>query len=103
MLATLLSLLQIQPLERDQLEQEHSTKDSFSSSPDSDFNKGAAQVISLLESALARAQKREDAIRFEDLLIQMLDLSVDKKLGTPCDITEILKIEGWDASQVVRV
>ena len=33
----------------------------------------------------------------------MLDLSVAKKLGTPFDITEILKAEGWDASQVTRV
>lgn len=77
--------------------------DSFSSSPDTEFNKGAACFISLLENTLARAAQKEEAMKFEDLLIQMLDLSVDKKLGSTFEITEILKTEGWDASQVAKV
>ena len=60
--------------------------DSFSSSHDTDFNKKAV----LLESTLARAQEREVSMKFEDLLIQMLDLYVEKKLGTSFDIAEIL-------------
>ena len=68
------------------LDQSSPSGDSFSSSPDTDFNKKAV----LLESTLARAQEREVSMKCENLLIQMLDLYVNKKLGISFDIAEIL-------------
>ena len=85
----------------DQLEP--TTQDSFSSQPDSTFNKGAILFLELLEKALEDTKTKAEALRFEDLVIQMLDLSMDKKLSTPDAITDMLNDQGWNAAQVARV
>ena len=66
----------------------HTTQreDSFSSQPDSDFNMGAVKFLELLESALEHRASQDQAVQFEELVIQMLDLSMDNKLSTPYDI-----------------
>jgi len=85
----------------DQLEP--TTQDSFSSQPDSTFNKGAMLFLELLEKAKEDAKTKAEALRFEDLVIQMLDLSMDKKLSSPDAITDMLNDQGWNAAQVARV
>ena len=77
--------------------------DSFSSQPDSSYNRGALQFLELLEKVLGEARAREEAVKFEDLVIQMLDLSVDRKLSTPDAISDMLNEQGWNADQVARV
>ena len=77
--------------------------DSFSSQPDSNFNMGALRFIELLESALENRASEEQAVQFEELVVQMLDLSVDNKLSTPYDISGVLNSKGWNAGQVASV
>ena len=79
------------------------SSDSFSSQPDSSYNRGAIQFLELLEKVLGEARAKEEAVRFEDLVIQMLDLSMDRKLSTPDAISGMLNDQGWNADQVARV
>ena len=41
------------------------SSDSFSSDPGTNFNRGTAQFLTLLEPALARRQEAEHALKFE--------------------------------------
>ena len=75
--------------------------DSFSSSKDSAFNKGALAFLSLVEKALEKANGLE--VKFEDLILQMMDLGVEEKLNTASDILDVLNMNGWNMRQVSQV
>ena len=77
--------------------------DSFSSEPDSQFNKGATAFLELLERCIAAQQAQEESVSIDNLLIQMMDLSVEKKLPNTHEISTFLNNQGWDASQVLNV
>ena len=48
--------------------------DSFSSDSGNKFNKGAVEFMALVEKAIAN----EQAVKFEDLVVQMMDVSLNK-------------------------
>ena len=81
----------------------NASEDSFSSSADTEHNKGALAFLNLLEGVLASRQEEESAIELDELLIQMMDLSMDKRLSNTHEIASVLNEQGWDASQVHRV
>ena len=56
--------------------------DSFDSSPDCSFNKGALEFISLVEKAL----ERSSSVGFDQLVLEMLDLGLGERLPTSAQI-----------------
>ena len=78
-------------------------EDSFSSTPDSGQNSGALAFLELLEQVMAEKEKQQKAVAFEDLLLQMMDLGLSKRLATSTDVLDILNNEGWSVSQVAKV
>ena len=64
---------------------------SFSSDPDSGYNKGAIEFLQLVEEAL----RKQEQLNFSDLLIQMRDLHVGERVPTPDDIAGSLNKQGW--------
>ena len=66
------------------------------------FNKRATKFLALIEAAMRKGAEAEATIKFEDFVIQMLDLSVDRKLGTQNDITRKMNEVGWNTSQVTK-
>ena len=79
------------------------SQDSFSSEPDSSHNKGAIKFLELLEKSLKEAEEKEAGICLENLLVQMMDLSLERKLSNSYDIADILNNQGWNASQVAGI
>ena len=77
--------------------------DSFNSDPGTNFNRGAAQFLTLLESALARRQEAEQALSFEQLVVQMMDIDISPRIPTSQHIAESLNKNGWDLGQVAAV
>ena len=66
------------------------TSDSFSSSPDTAWNKGAIAFIDLLEGFLARQALEADALRFESLVVEMMDINISSKVPTSGHIATTL-------------
>ena len=79
------------------------SEDSFSSAPETKFNKGAGAFLELVEKIMKRKEDADTALRFESLLVEMMDLSMDRKLGCPFDIPAVLADQGWNPSQVAGV
>ena len=77
--------------------------DSFSSSPETARNKGAIAFLELLEENLARQTADEEAVQFEQLIVQMMDLDVASKIPTPDQIAPRLIDNGWNLAQVSSV
>jgi len=75
--------------------------DSFSSCKDSAFNKGALAFISLVDIAIEKANGLE--VKFDNLILQMMDLGVNDKISTASDIPDILNSNGWSMRQVSQV
>jgi len=73
--------------------------DSFDSSPDTAFNKGAAEFLKLVETAVTRADQEEQNLKFESLALQMLDLDVHQRIPT----TEAINQQGWNFSQILNI
>ena len=66
--------------------------DSFDSSPDSSFDKGALEFISLVEKAL----KRSSSVGFDQLVLEMLDLGLGERMPTSAQIPCLLNEKGWN-------
>ena len=45
----------------------------------------------------------ESAIKFESLLVQMLDMGIGERVSTSTDIPRMLSMKGWDQAQVANV
>ena len=73
--------------------------DSFSSDHASKFNKGAAAFQALVEKSLADSS----SAKFDQLLIQMMDLGVNDKISTASDIPDVLNSQGWSMKEVAGV
>ena len=76
------------------------SEDSFSSRPDSKYNKGAAEFLALVERKLEEQRIKKEALGFDQLLVDMLDLGIQDKVATPSDIPEHLEQKGWHPTQV---
>ena len=74
-----------------------SSDDSFSSRADNSYNKGAAEFLALVEE---HCRKNKEAMsrseQFASLAIQMMDLSLDKKLPTSTRIPSFMNVMGWN-------
>ena len=55
------------------------SEDSFDSSPDSNFNKGASDFLRLVEQAITRAEESNRALKFENLVMQMINLEMGER------------------------
>ena len=73
--------------------------DSFSSNKDSNFNKGAAAFLALVEKSLADSS----SVKLDQLLIEMMDLGINEKINTASDIPDVLNSQGWSMKQVAGV
>ena len=80
-----------------------SLNDSFGSCPNSSFNKGALDFLSLVEKAIKKSEDAAAKIGFDALIIDIMDLGVNDKLSTSAEIPDRLNMQGWDASQVSQV
>ena len=76
-------------------------EDSFSSCKDSAFNKGPLDFLSLVDKAIEKANGLK--IKFDNLIIQMINLGVDEKINTASDIPIILNKNCWSMRQVSQV
>ena len=56
----------------------NSSNYSFSSSPDICRNKGAVEFMILVEKALEKLVEDESRLKFEMLVVEMLELTMDK-------------------------
>ena len=72
-------------------------EDSFDSSPDSSFDKGALEFISLVEKAL----ERSSSVGFDQLVLEMLDLGLGERVPTSAQIPCLLNEKGWNVQQVL--
>ena len=72
--------------------------DSFSSIKDSRFNKGATAFLALVEKSLA--EYSVGFVKFDQLVLQMMDLGVNKKVCTASDNPDVLSNQGWSKRQV---
>ena len=79
------------------------TTDSFSSSPDTAWNKGAIAFLELLEGFMARQASEADALRFEQLVVEMMDVNITSKIPTSEHIATTLNEKGWNMEQVALV
>ena len=79
------------------------SEDSSSSVPDTKHNKGALEFLQLVEKAQQSQQETDSAVKFESLLIQMLDMELGEKVSTSTDIPTMLSRKGWDQAQVANV
>ena len=52
------------------------SEDSFSSAPETSHNKGAIQFMELLEKVTADQERRNQAVSFEHLVLQMMDVQI---------------------------
>ena len=77
--------------------------DSFSSDPETAHNKGATAFLDQVESGCRELEALASAVSFEQLVLDMLELNVDKKLPTSTDIHDVLAANSWDAKQVSMV
>ena len=91
----------------DKIDLDKSTSvDSFSSNPESKFNKGDDKFIAILEKQLEALRNIEASeasatgLLFEKIVIDMLDLGIEDKVLTSTDIPDILDRKGWDFQQV---
>ena len=50
--------------------------------------------MALVEKALADRKDKEQAVKFEDLVVQMMDVSLEKKIPTPEHIALALNDNG---------
>jgi len=85
------------------IDDEVQSEDSFSSQADSSHNKGAIKFLELLEKIRQEAEDKEAAISLDNLLMQMMDLSVENRLSNSYDIADVLNSQGWNASQVAGI
>ena len=76
--------------------------DSFSSAPDTAWNKGAVAFIDLLEDYLARQTSKAEALKFESLVVEMMDINISSKVPTSGHIAATLE-KGWNMEQVASV
>ena len=60
-------------------------------------------ALALVESVLEKRRNAEAALKFETLVVEMLDLTLEKKLGCPFDIPDVLSEQGWDPAQVANL
>ena len=65
--------------------------------PDSSFNKGALEFISLVEKAL----ERSSSVGFDQLVLEMLDLGLGERVPTSAQIPCLLNEKGWNVQQVL--
>ena len=77
--------------------------DSFSSDPDSARNKGAIAFLDLIEGFLARQASAAEALKFERLVVEMMDIDISGKVPTPEHIATTLNENGWNMQQVASV
>ena len=78
-------------------------EDSFESCPDTSFNRGALDFLSLVENAVKRAEAADAKVGFDALVIDMMDLGMNDKLTTSSEIPDRLSSQGWNAAQVSQV
>ena len=78
-------------------------QDSFDSNPDTSFNKGATDFLTLVEAAIARAEVENNKLLFENLVLQMLDLGMGERLPTTGAIADTLNKQGWNYEQVSSI
>ena len=81
-------------------DKKHNLSDSFSSNPESNFNKGADIFAALVERAIAYLATKEKELNFERLLVQMMDLGVNESISSAFDIPKQLENMGWSFEQV---
>ena len=84
-------------------EEHDKTQDSFSSQPDTAHNKGALAFLTLVEEYLANRARQEEEIKFENLLVLMMDVDISKRVPTPDAVAPLLNSNGWDMQQVSSV
>ena len=77
--------------------------DSFSSNPETQHNSGALNFLSLVEKAQQDAENAAQSLRFENLVVQMLDMDLGERVSTSTDIPHLLTQKGWDQSQVAGI
>ena len=77
--------------------------DSFTSNPESSFNKGADAFATLVENAMAKLARKEKEVNFERLLVQMMDLGVDEAVPSAFEIPNHLNNMGWSYSQFFKL
>ena len=73
--------------------------DSFSSNPDSNFNKTAETFCLLVEDAVAKLSAKNKELNFERLLVQMMDLGIDNTVSSAFCIPQHLENMGWSFKQ----
>ena len=78
-------------------------EDSFESCPDTAFNTGALEFLSLVEIAVKKADAAASNLGFGALVIEMMDLGINDKLSTSSEIPDRLNAQGWNAAQVAQV
>jgi len=76
-----------------------SIDNSFDSSPESSFNRGALAFIELVENALEKAS----CVGFDQLVVEMMDLGMGERVPTSAQIPALLNEKGWSVQQVSQV
>ena len=76
------------------------SEDSFRSAPDTSHNKGAIQFMELLEKVTAEQERKNQAVSFEHLVLQMMDVQISSRIPTPDHIAAALNDNGWSLREV---
>ena len=63
--------------------------DSFNSSPDNNFNRGASAFMELIEQAIAKLAADTEALKIESLIVDMLKVDIRGKVPTPEHIPSV--------------
>ena len=80
-----------------------SSDDSFASDPQTHHNRGAIAFLDLVEKALVEAEKKDTALKFETLVVDMMEIGLEERIPTTEHISQALNCNGWSLQQVASI